>query len=317
MTDHDQIECLGLLWVLLHGGLAGGDDHRLLGSEQPIPEAPAGLVDRVERLVEHEATAESFALMSGLVESALDDPDRSFPYVALPEGLVDSVRSAMAGVMAEGMAGAVPLFGSGLSRQEDSGPDADRQAPRSHSGPDAQLARPSTETFVRPGTRGSVRGTLHVYSCPPALAPHVEWAVAHELGTAVTMTWRPQLLAAGSLRTEGQWQGPVGAAGRLATLLKGWAMLRFEVTEDASPGCDGERYSFTPVLGLFHATTSANGDIVVREDNLRVAIGEHGTDMPGLMIALLGLLGSAWDAELEPYRSSADGTPQDHLSDVG
>ncbi|MDX6203493.1 MAG: hypothetical protein QOJ83_2993, partial [Frankiales bacterium] len=92
----------------------------------------------------------------------------------------------------------------------------------------------------------SVRGTLHIYSCPPALCPHVEWALAHELGTAVTLTWRPQSMALGMLRTEGQWQGPIGASGRLATVLKGWAMLRFDVTEEPSAGCDGERYSFTP-----------------------------------------------------------------------
>ena len=35
----------------------------------------------------------------------------------------------------------------------------------------------------------SVRGTLHIYSCPPALCPHVEWALAHELGTAVTLVF--------------------------------------------------------------------------------------------------------------------------------
>ena len=118
----------------------------------------------------------------------------------------------------------------------------------------------------------SVRGTLHVYSCPPALCPHVEWALAHELGTPVTLAWRAQPLAAGMLRAEGQWRGRIGGAGRLAAVLKGWALLRFDVTEEPSPGCDGERYSFSPSLGLFHATTSANGDIVVREDRLRALV---------------------------------------------
>jgi hypothetical protein len=162
----------------------------------------------------------------------------------------------------------------------------------------------------------SVRGTLHIYSCPPALCPHVEWALAHELGTAVTLTWRPQSMALGMLRTEGQWQGPVGASGRLATVLKGWAMLRFDVTEEPSPGCDGERYSFTPALGLFHATTSANGDIMVREDRLRATVGEGGGDLRELMRSLSGLLGSAWDGELEPYRRAADGPPEHRLTRV-
>lgn len=161
----------------------------------------------------------------------------------------------------------------------------------------------------------SVRGTLHVYSCPPALCPHVEWALAHELGTAVTLTWRPQPLALGALRTEGQWRGRVGGAGRLAAVLKGWAMLRFDVTEEASPGCDGERYSFTPTLGLFHATTSANGDILVREDQLRTLVGEHG-DLRGMVGGIAELLGAAWDAELEPYRRASEGPASNRLTRV-
>jgi hypothetical protein len=123
-------------------------------------------------------------------------------------------------------------------------------------------------------------------------------------------------MALGMLRTEGQWQGPVGASGRLATVLKGWAMLRFDVTEEPSAGCDGERYSFTPALGLFHATTSANGDIMVREDRLRAVVGEGGGDLRVLMRSLGGLLGSAWDGELEPYRRAADGPPEHRLTRV-
>ena len=161
----------------------------------------------------------------------------------------------------------------------------------------------------------SVRGTLHVYSCPPALCPHVEWALAHELGTAVTLTWRPQPLALGMLRTEGQWRGRVGGAGRLAAVLKEWALLRFDVTEEPSGGCDGERYSFTPTLGLFHATTSANGDIMVREDRLRSLVGEAG-DLRDMVSGVADLLGASWDAELEPYRRAADGPSAHKLTRV-
>jgi Protein of unknown function (DUF3145) len=161
----------------------------------------------------------------------------------------------------------------------------------------------------------SVRGTLHVYSCPPALCPHVEWALAHELGTSVTLTWRPQPLALGALRAEGQWRGRVGGAGRLASVLKGWSLLRFDVTEEASAGCDGERYSFTPSLGLFHATTSANGDILVREDQLRGLIGAHG-ELRGLVGGIADLLGAAWDAELEPYRRAAESPSAHRLTRV-
>lgn len=161
----------------------------------------------------------------------------------------------------------------------------------------------------------SVRGTLHVYACPPALSPHVEWALAHELGAPVALTWKPQQLALGMLRCEGEYRGRVGAASRLARVLKDWALLRFEVTEEASPGCDGERYSFTPALGLYHATTSANGDIVVREDQLRALVGASG-DMHEMVDGLAGLLGTAWDLELEPYRRAGEPDATSRLTRV-
>jgi hypothetical protein len=45
----------------------------------------------------------------------------------------------------------------------------------------------------------------------------------------------------------------------LTSKLAGWQRLRFEVTEDSSPGCDGELYRYTPDLGLFKAMTDAKG----------------------------------------------------------
>jgi hypothetical protein len=61
-------------------------------------------------------------------------------------------------------------------------------------------------------------------------------------------------------------------AGAITSALAGWNRLRFEVTEEASPGCDGVRYSYTPNLGIFSAVTSANGDVLVPENRLRAAL---------------------------------------------
>ena len=102
-------------------------------------------------------------------------------------------------------------------------------------------------------------GVLYVHSCPPALCPHVEWAVTAELGARARMEWSEQPSAPGQLRAEINWRGRPGTAGRLAAALKGWSVLRYEVTEDASPGVDGERYAVTPTLGVFRASMSANG----------------------------------------------------------
>src|ERR1700727_592527 len=53
----------------------------------------------------------------------------------------------------------------------------------------------------------SVYGVLQVHSAPPALCPHIEWAVAGTVGTAVSMPWVSQPAAPGSLRAELTWKG--------------------------------------------------------------------------------------------------------------
>ncbi|MCW2776773.1 MAG: hypothetical protein JWN17_498, partial [Frankiales bacterium] len=113
---------------------------------------------------------------------------------------------------------------------------------------------------------------------------------------------------------ESGWRGRSGTAGRLAAALRGWTPLRYEVTEEPSPGADGERYSVTPALGVFRATTSANGDVVVPEDRLRAALA--GASGPALSHEIDRLLGSAWDEELEPYRYAGAGASVTWLHQV-
>ena len=157
-------------------------------------------------------------------------------------------------------------------------------------------------------------GVLYVHSTPAALCPHVEWAVAAELGTRARLQWSDQPAAPGLLRTESCWRGRPGTAGRIAAALRGWTALRYEVTEDPSPGLDGERYAVTPTLGAYRATIGANGDIQVGEDRLRALLAT--ASGAALSVGLDGLLGSAWDDELEPYRTAGDGAPVTWLHQV-
>ena len=160
----------------------------------------------------------------------------------------------------------------------------------------------------------SAAGVLFVHSCPPAVCPHVEWAVTAVLGGRVSLSWTAQPATPGTLRAECSWRGEPGVAARLAAELKKWSLLRFEVTEDPTPGRDGQRFSHTPTLGLFRTTTSANGDIVVGEDQLRCVL----QSAPELLAAKLDrLLGTAWDSELEPYRCAGEGAPVMWLHQVG
>src|SRR3954453_23937761 len=61
----------------------------------------------------------------------------------------------------------------------------------------------------------AARGVLFVHSCPPALRPHVEWAVAGVLGIPVRLDWDVAPLAPDCLRTPTGWAGPLGPAGRV------------------------------------------------------------------------------------------------------
>ena len=164
----------------------------------------------------------------------------------------------------------------------------------------------------------SAHGVLYVHSAPPALCPHIEWAVAGIVGAEVTMPWVGQPASPGSLRAELTWTARPGTAGAIASELAGWNRLRFEVTEDSSPGCDGVRLCYTPDLGIFSAVTAANGDIMVPENRLLAVVTMAArVGAASLEDELRKLLGTAWDNELEPFRRAADGAPVRWLNATG
>lgn len=160
------------------------------------------------------------------------------------------------------------------------------------------------------------RGVVYVHSCPAAVCPHVEWALSSVLSTRVSLSWTAQPAAPGALRAECVWSGRPGTAAKLAAALRAWPMLRFEVTEDPCPGCDGERIVYVPGRGVFRTSVSANGDVMVNEERLRALLDTART-AEDFTHALDRLLGSAWDNELEPYRHAGDGAPVTWLHQVG
>jgi hypothetical protein len=163
----------------------------------------------------------------------------------------------------------------------------------------------------------SARGVFYVHSAPPALCPHVEWAAAGVLGVPVSLPWSDQPAAPGTMRTELCWEGHPGTAAGIVSALRDWRLLRFEVTEDASPGCDGVRYSVTPSLGAFTAVIGANGDVHVPEDRLRSAMANAMNGKTTFEHEVDRLLGKPWDDELEPFRRAGDGAPVRWLHAAG
>ncbi|NYI06708.1 DUF3145 domain-containing protein [Allostreptomyces psammosilenae] len=162
----------------------------------------------------------------------------------------------------------------------------------------------------------TTRGVLYVHSAPRALCPHVEWAVAGVLGVRVSLDWIRQPVAPGTWRAELSWQGEVDTASRLASALRGWQMLRFEVTAEPSAASEGERYSSTPHLGIFHAVTGVHGDIMIPEDRLRALLVRSRGGEADLESELEKLLGKPWDDELEPFRYAGEGAPVRWLHQV-
>jgi len=159
------------------------------------------------------------------------------------------------------------------------------------------------------------RGVVYVHSAPLAVAPHVEWAIARVLGSPVRLEWSSQPADPTTRRAECTWSGRPGTGAEFAAALRGWPMLRFEVTEEPSIGCDGERFMHVPGRGLFRAAMSVNGDIVIMEDQVRsVLAAARGSE--AIAHALDLLLGTAWDAELEPYRYAGEGAPATWLTQV-
>ncbi|HEU4755660.1 MAG TPA: DUF3145 family protein, partial [Agromyces sp.] len=78
----------------------------------------------------------------------------------------------------------------------------------------------------------AARGMLFVHSSQRALCPHVEWAAGRAIGTAVNFDWIEQPVLPGTLRAEFSWTGDPGTGARIASALRGWEQLRFEVSED-------------------------------------------------------------------------------------
>ena len=165
-------------------------------------------------------------------------------------------------------------------------------------------------------TRTATRGVLYVHSAPSALCPHIEWAAGGVLGNAVSLEWTPQSAQAGTYRAELSWAGEAGTAAALASALRGWNHLRFEVTEEPTAGTEGSRFSYTPDLGVFHAVTGVHGDILIPEDRLKAAVVKAALGDTTLNNEFDKLLGKPWDDELETFRYAGDGAPVRWLHQV-
>ena len=141
-------------------------------------------------------------------------------------------------------------------------------------------------------------GDLRIYSAPKALLRHIQWSLNEIFGYPVELNWEAQHLAPGALATQLQWRELKPVASKIASTLKSWHYLRFEVQEFCSEGA--ELFRFTPELGMHRAFTDGTGSILISENVIRKSLATF-DDLE--IRENLGLaLGSQWDQALEPYR---------------
>jgi hypothetical protein len=157
-----------------------------------------------------------------------------------------------------------------------------------------------------------IRGSLFIHSCPAALKHHVEWSLQSILGKGISLSWRTQPLQPGTFRAEISWHEKTSKASEIATSLRSWHYLRFEVRDESENG--GDFYRFTPELGIHRASIDGAGSIVINENQITSAL-DKSFDEEALRAALESALGTKWELELEPLRA-VDMHERSHLQAI-
>ena len=146
----------------------------------------------------------------------------------------------------------------------------------------------------------SVTGLLVIHSAPNALRPHIEWGLQSILGTWLKIDWLDQPCAGGTYRATIEFRDVRGSAAKIASALRGWHYLRFEVREESELG--GELYRATPKLGIHRASIDGLGNIVITEHQIMDALAKS-FDEISIREGIDQVLGNRWEEELAPFRN--------------
>lgn len=156
------------------------------------------------------------------------------------------------------------------------------------------------ERLTTPSNRQQVRGFLTIHSAPSALRHHIDWAIQGVLGNWIKLSWSPQPLLPGTFRTQLEFRGSQGAAAEIASVLRSWHYLNFEVIEGSETG--GELFRFTPELGIHRAVVDQSGAVLINENQLSALLASA-FDEDSIRNGVAALVGNSWELELERYRS--------------
>lgn len=165
---------------------------------------------------------------------------------------------------------------------------------------------------AKPGT--AVSGWLEIFSAPNSLHTHIQWSLSEVLGQQINLQWSNQPLVPGSGQCRLRFTGAPGIAGTIARALAGWHYLRFDISEEASTGCDGSRYLATPTLGLFHGCIGGSGDTYLSEHRIRSVIDNALRNGRDIESAIEDALGTPWEEELARFRVGQEGMRWLHVA---
>jgi Protein of unknown function (DUF3145) len=166
-----------------------------------------------------------------------------------------------------------------------------------------------------PSSNSLLAGDLRIYSAPRALLRHIQWSLNQIFGYPIELQWKPQQLSTGTLACELQWREVKPVASKIASTLKSWHYLRFEVREFSTLAGEGVLYRCTPDLGLHQAVTSSTGDVMIHENRLITALDAN-RSYEALRNSVIDALGTRWDDELECYRRGVDSGPLSTVASI-
>ena len=155
-------------------------------------------------------------------------------------------------------------------------------------------------------------GMVFLHLVPGSLLAHVEWTISGISGNPTKIDWVQNESGVPTFRGLSAFSAPPDSAATLASAFMNLKQLTFEVIKHPSPESSGARWCFTPGLGMFHSATDEAGNLVVNENQLRLAMERAGSNALKLQAEIRKMLGQAWDDELEPFRELVGGAEGNH-----
>ena len=150
---------------------------------------------------------------------------------------------------------------------------------------------------------GSIEDVVSVVS-------HFEWSPVASLQLVSTKgVNRREPLFRSSL----EFEADLDATAQLASILAAFQTIWFEVALTYSSKGLGQRYCYTPMLGMFHSQLDEAGNQVFNENQIRLAL--QSPTKSGMHSQLTKMLGTLWDAQLDQLRQAeVDGVARANLA---